>query len=130
MSTLFGVPSFVVPSTQVFIHNTDDMLIVDTLPQHLWTRRIAKIYFDSKQTYTTEGARQLSIRQRKCVFPDEIKLVTSNEYSFSACMIQCRMDASKRLCGCIPWFYNNIGKRNVIYCNALKKKNLTQFRNY
>lgn len=97
---------------QVFIHSTDDIIIVDTLPQHMWTRRIAKIFFDSKQTYTTEGARQLTIKQRKCVFPDEITLVTDKIYTFSACMIQCRMDICKSLCGCVPWFYKKIGKYN------------------
>lgn len=90
------------------------MLIVDTLPQHLWTRRIAKILFDCKQTYTTENARQLSIRQRKCVFPDEIQLVTDDKYTFSACMIQCRMETSKQLCGCVSWFYKKIGKQYYV----------------
>lgn len=86
------------------------MIILDSLPQHTWNRRIAKIVFNSKHTYTTEGARQLTIKQRKCVFPDEIPLITNTFYTFSACMIQCRMDASKKLCGCIPWFYNNISR--------------------
>lgn len=95
---------------QVFIHSKDDMLIVDSLPQHLWTRRIAKIFFNSKQTYTTEGARQLTIKQRKCVFPDEISLLTDSNYTFSACMTQCRMDTSRKLCGCVSWFYKSIGK--------------------
>ncbi|XP_025416588.1 sodium channel protein Nach-like isoform X2 [Sipha flava] len=92
----------------IFIHSTDDILVIDTLPQHLWTRRIARILFDSKQTYTTEGARQLSIKQRKCVFPDEIPLLTDHIYTFSACMIQCRMDTSRALCGCVSWFYKTI----------------------
>lgn len=104
---------------QIFIHNTDDMLIVDTLPHHLWTRRIAKIFFDSKQTYTTEGARQLTIKQRKCVYPDEISLVTDNIYTFTACMIQCRMDTSRKLCGCVPWFYKNIGKYTMSIANSI-----------
>lgn len=94
---------------QIFIRNTDDMIIMDSSPQHVWTRRIAKISFNSKQTYTTEGARQLTIKQRKCVFPDEIPLKTDYIYTFSACMIQCRMETSRRLCGCVPWFYQRIG---------------------
>lgn len=100
---------------QVFIHSMDDMLIVDSLPQHLWTRRIAKIFFNSKQTYTTEGARQLTIKQRKCVFPDEISLLTDSNYTFSACMIQCRMDMSRKLCGCVSWFYKSIGKCKLTF---------------
>ncbi|XP_025197810.1 sodium channel protein Nach-like isoform X1 [Melanaphis sacchari] len=116
---------------KVFIHSIDDMLIVDSLPQHLWTRRIAKIFFNSKQTYTTEGARQLTIKQRKCVFPDEISLLTDSNYTFSACMIQCRMDTSRKLCGCVLWLYKSID--GYKYCNldGLKciGKNLNQILN-
>jgi len=111
---------------QVFIHSMDDMLIVDSLPQHLWTRRIAKIFFNSKQTYTTEGARQLTIKQRKCVFPDEISLLTDSNYTFSACMIQCRMDISRKLCGCVSWFYKSIGKCNLTY--FLNSSNFTDLQ--
>ncbi|XP_050536537.1 sodium channel protein Nach-like isoform X2 [Daktulosphaira vitifoliae] len=100
---------------KIFIHSTEDMLIIDSSPQHLWTRRIAKIYFDSKQTYTTDGARQLTIKQRKCVFPDEIPLVTDYIYTFSACMTQCRMDKTRHICGCVPWFYKKI--KGYKHCN-------------
>ncbi|XP_050430662.1 sodium channel protein Nach-like isoform X2 [Adelges cooleyi] len=116
---------------KIFIHSTDDMLIIDSAPQHLWTRRIAKIFFDSKQTYTTEGARQLTIKQRKCVFPDEIPLVTDHMYTFSACMTQCRMDKTRNLCGCVPWFYKKIN--GYEYCNldglACIAKNIKQILN-
>ncbi|VVC41222.1 Hypothetical protein CINCED_3A010987 [Cinara cedri] len=112
LTMIFNMENVTSNHLKIFIHNRDDMIILDSLPQHLWNRRIAKILFNSKQTYTTEGARQLTIKQRKCVFPDEIPLVTNSFYTFSACMIQCRMDASKKLCGCVPWFYSNI---NGIY---------------
>lgn len=115
LAITFNMDNVIKNPLKVFIHNKDDMLIVDSLPQHLWTRRIAKIFFNSKQTYTTEGARQLTIKQRKCVFPDEISLLTDSNYTFSACMIQCRMDTSRKLCGCVSWFYKSID--GYKYCN-------------
>lgn len=70
--------------------------------------------FSPKETYTTEEARQLSISQRHCVFPDEIRLVTNDEYNFGACMTQCRMNMAKEKCGCIPFFYPKISNRYQI----------------
>lgn len=35
---------------------------MDTNPQHIWDRRVEKISFSVKQTYTTPDARQLSIK--------------------------------------------------------------------
>lgn len=57
-------------------------------------------------TYTVDGARQLSMRQRNCVFFDEVKLrVSPHYYTFSACVRQCRMDKVVKACGCLPFFY-------------------------
>ncbi|PNF31312.1 hypothetical protein B7P43_G11545 [Cryptotermes secundus] len=93
---------------RVYLHSAEDIPITDVSPQHVWDRKIKKIAFDSKQTYTTEGARQLSIKQRKCVFEDEIKLLTSDTYTYHSCMIQCRMKIARDLCKCVPFFYQII----------------------
>lgn len=64
-----------------------------------------------KQTYTTEDARQLSVLQRKCIFPDELKLdIYSDEYTFTSCMKECRIAKCLRFCKCIPPFYKPLGK--------------------
>ncbi|KAK3911908.1 Sodium channel protein Nach [Frankliniella fusca] len=92
-------------SVSVFIGSSDDLPTLDMAPQHVWTRRISRLSFDAKETYTTDSARQLSIRQRRCVFEDEIALVTDTKYTYSACMRQCRMELAHALCGCLPPFY-------------------------
>lgn len=94
---------------QVYLHSTEDFPVIDVNPQHLWAHKIQRMAFSSKQTYTTEGARQLSIKQRKCVFEDEIKLLTSDTYTYHSCMIQCHMKAMRDLCKCVPFFYRTIG---------------------
>ncbi|KAE8738754.1 hypothetical protein FOCC_FOCC015764 [Frankliniella occidentalis] len=123
----------------VYIGSNDDLPTLDMAPQHVWNRRIARLSFDAKETYTTDSARQLSIRQRRCVFEDEIALVTDTIYTFTACMRQCRMELAHALCGCIPPFYPPPARKvkgykiNFRYC-TLKElgciaKNADKFSN-
>ncbi|KAI5631548.1 amiloride-sensitive sodium channel domain-containing protein [Phthorimaea operculella] len=89
----------------IYIHSTEEMAGLELSAQHSWERRVEKVSFSVKHTYTTEDARQLSIRQRRCVFADELPLETSNIYTYSACMRQCRMQRSRSFCKCVPHFY-------------------------
>lgn len=59
---------------QIYILNADEIAGIDTEPQHVWDFRIEDILFSVKQTYTTLDTKQLSIKQRHCAFPGEIKL--------------------------------------------------------
>lgn len=94
--------------------------------QHTWDRRVEKVSFSVKHTYTTEDARQLSIRQRRCVFANEQPLETSPVYTYSACMRQCRMRLCRSFCKCVPHFYPAIGKseQSLIskYINRISQK--------
>ncbi|XP_077287685.1 sodium channel protein Nach-like [Arctopsyche grandis] len=116
--------SFVFDSTHkdtlnnIYIHSTDEMPGMDSNPQHVWDRRVEKISFSVKQTYTTPDARQLSIKQRRCVFADEISLVTDSIYTYSACTRQCRMMLARQFCGCVPHFYPQIEKFR--YCTLVE----------
>jgi len=102
---------------QVYLHSTEDLPIIDIYPQHIWDQKIQSIKFSPKQTYTTEDTRHLSIQQRKCVFEDEIKLLTSDTYTYQSCMIQCRMELARSLCKCVPFFYRKIGIYFISYSN-------------
>lgn len=95
--------------TQVYLHSAEDLPVTDISPQHVWDQKIHKVAFESKQTYTTEGARQLSIKQRKCVFENEIKLLISDKYTYQSCVIQCHMKVMRELCKCVPFFYRTTG---------------------
>lgn len=97
----------------MYLHSTEDFPIIDVGPQHEWDQKIQRVIFDSKRTYTTEGARQLSIKQRKCVYEDEIKLLISDTYTYHSCMMQCHMKLARDLCKCIPFFYHTVG--TVLY---------------
>ncbi|VVC96463.1 unnamed protein product, partial [Leptidea sinapis] len=92
----------------IYIHSTEEMAGLEQTVQHSWDRRVEKVSFSVKHTYTTEDARQLSVRQRRCVFPDEQRLETSTTYTYTACMRQCRMQRSRSYCKCVPHFYPSI----------------------
>lgn len=53
--------------------------------------------------------RQLSVSQRKCRFPDENYLSVSKTYSYSACVVQCRMQAQLDKCNCTSHLMPNTG---------------------
>ncbi|CAB0005646.1 unnamed protein product [Nesidiocoris tenuis] len=65
----------------------------------IWTGTGSSNYSDLPDA----NARQLSIKQRKCVFKDEIKLKTAKEYSQWACMNECRMKLAMERCSCVPF---------------------------
>ncbi|XP_046673202.1 sodium channel protein Nach-like [Homalodisca vitripennis] len=92
-------------NVRVYIHSADEGPSLDLAPQHVWKRTINKIQFSAKHTYTTDDARQLSVRQRHCVFPREVQLLSDTNYTYSTCMVECRMRRAKALCGCVPFFY-------------------------
>ncbi|CAH2075249.1 unnamed protein product, partial [Iphiclides podalirius] len=89
----------------IYIHSTEEMAGLEQSAQLSWDHRVEKLSFSVKHTYTTEDARQLSIRQRRCVFADEVNLETSSIYTYSACMRQCRMRRCRSYCKCVPHFY-------------------------
>ncbi|XP_071050746.1 sodium channel protein Nach [Onthophagus taurus] len=95
-------------SIPIFIHNSDEVPGLEIKRQHLWTGKVDKISFSVKQTYTTEDARQLTTKQRHCVFEDEQKLLIDHIYTFSACTRECRMRNSMKFCNCVPHFYPRI----------------------
>lgn len=111
---------------QVYLHSTEDLPIIDINPQHIWNQKIQSIKFSPKDTYTTKGAWQLSIQQRKCVFEDEIRLLTSDTYTYQSCMIQCHMELARSLCKCVPFFYQKIGIYFIYFAFLSKCMHITR----
>jgi amiloride-sensitive sodium channel len=94
----------------VYIHSADEIPTMDMDPHHYWKRLTKAVFFSVKHTYTMEDVRQLSIKQRHCIFPNEIKLLTGGNYTYGACMMECRMKRAFALCKCLPFFYPEIRK--------------------
>lgn len=100
---------YIVPvsNSSAYMHSHTEVFGLDFSPLVQWDQSSsAEILISMKQTYTTEDAKQLSIGQRKCIFPGEVKLLHYTDgYRFSSCMKECRITKSYKLCKCIPPFY-------------------------
>ncbi|CAG9772263.1 unnamed protein product [Ceutorhynchus assimilis] len=102
----------------IYIEHPDEMLELGVRPQHIWDYSIAVMMLSVKSTYTTEDTRQLTMKQRKCVFEGEVKLKVDKIYTYTACSIQCRMDIAQERCGCVPFFYPKVP--GYSYCNVVR----------
>ncbi|XP_054274643.1 sodium channel protein Nach-like [Macrosteles quadrilineatus] len=109
-SMVLNMPNVEENNIRVFIHSADEVPTLDMVPQHVWKRTIHSVFFSVKHTYTMEDVRQLSIKQRHCVFPQEIKLLTGGNYTYGGCMMECRMKKAFALCKCLPYFYPELAK--------------------
>ncbi|KAG8240381.1 hypothetical protein J437_LFUL002522 [Ladona fulva] len=101
---------------KVFIHDWNEVPATDDYPQHEWDGFVGHLEFSAKTTYTTPETRQLSVRQRQCIFPDEIKLTLDPDvYTHSVCVRECHANEAMEICGCVPPIINEIGKFK--HCN-------------
>lgn len=123
--------------SRVFLHSVEEVSGLDIRPQFMWDDGFTiDLLITMKQTYTTNDAAQLTVGQRKCIYPNEIKLkyYKADTYSLSACMKQCRMEKANRLCKCIPPFYqpasDNYRQCELSDFECLKKfnGNITDFK--
>lgn len=118
--------------SRIFIHSLENVLTYDDVELFTWKPETSvDIIVDLKQTYTTDEAIELSMKQRKCIFEDERKVqidyYNDKIYSHSFCMKECRMKWAIKYCNCIPPFYapENIEKHSQ--CGVSDITCLTRF---
>ncbi|XP_063895927.1 sodium channel protein Nach [Helicoverpa armigera] len=68
-------------------------------PNHLQMFQISSV----KQIASSE-VRKYPAKTRKCLFHDEHKKNFRNMYSYSACIVKCRIQSVQSLCQCTPYF--------------------------
>lgn len=73
-----------------------------------------RISIDPDIIVSDDRIRSMHIQQRNCWFPDEVKLIVTKEYSFEACMFECRAKFAFELCGCMPFFFPQHSKRSKL----------------
>lgn len=105
----------------VYLHSVREVFSYDTRAQFSYEpENTVDLLISMKETYTTEDANQLSVTQRKCIFPEEVKMnfhqEKDEEYSLSACMKECRMKRATNFCKCIPPFYAPQKNSKFPYC--------------
>ncbi|XP_012234766.2 sodium channel protein Nach-like [Linepithema humile] len=85
------------------------------------------IELDAIMFHTTEDVQKYDIRERNCLFKTEQSKIFRGYYSFSDCIVYCRLQDIFRLCGCVPFFY----PRDVAFdrnCNLKDLSCLTKYR--
>lgn len=58
-------------------------------------------------TYSTNNIPGIDIEKRNCIFNNESELHNFVDYNFHNCMTECRMNLTRNLCGCIPFYYHH-----------------------
>lgn len=110
-------------SASIFVHSHEENFGWDFRPQIEWMPPFStELLISMKQTYTTEDARQLSVVQRKCIFPDELRLSIYDDesYTFTSCMKECRLKKCVKYCNCVPPFYRPLGEERGEFAQRTK----------
>ena len=100
--------------TQVFLYqqvSTGPTLLCICISQYPQPQTSLCLYqqVSAASTYSTPEVRALKKEQRQCLFEDEQALKIANSkvsrYSYSNCLVQCRLEHMDKLCHCAPYFY-------------------------
>ncbi|KAJ4444305.1 hypothetical protein ANN_06097, partial [Periplaneta americana] len=91
-----------------YYHNPLDVVDLSDFGHPVYVKGMLRILLQALGTITTPEARELSVAQRKCRFPEENILKISPVYTFNLCKAQCRMRLAQKKCGCIPYFYRRV----------------------
>nr|CAD7403909.1 unnamed protein product [Timema cristinae] len=116
---------------QVLIHAPTDYPEISARGIILAPKKEAFLQVSAAATYSTSNVRLLSTSQRQCLFKDERHLNmslenTNSTYSYSNCLIKCRLEHMERLCNCTPYFYPDTG--NTRQCGLMDVQCLAKHR--
>ncbi|XP_015432820.1 PREDICTED: sodium channel protein Nach-like [Dufourea novaeangliae] len=82
------------------------------------TRQV-KVAVEAIVAYSTPNILAYSLEHRYCVFSEEMESVRSS-YTYSDCIVDCRIADILRLCKCVPFFLPNRGEKyNLLINNYL-----------
>ncbi|XP_067633154.1 sodium channel protein Nach [Eurosta solidaginis] len=59
------------------------------------------------EIYSSKSVKKLAITDRKCVFPNEYPLRHFKTNAGVNCDVECRINSTLKLCGCLPYFYDS-----------------------
>ncbi|XP_017786457.1 PREDICTED: pickpocket protein 28-like [Nicrophorus vespilloides] len=94
---------------KIFLHGPSEVADVASKNIESPNGFFLQVYISALSIYSSERARALNPKQRKCRFYDESNLRHSPVYSYVLCRMECRSNLGKQLCGCIPHFYRKLG---------------------
>jgi hypothetical protein len=68
--------------------------------------KIFRVEVTPSVTESSPNVRALSISERHCLFPDELRLSVFNTYTQQNCLLECRLKSIASRCGCYPYFFS------------------------
>ncbi|EZA49292.1 Sodium channel protein Nach [Ooceraea biroi] len=81
--------------------------------------------------FSTKDIEKFSFSKRKCVFPNEMRTRYSDtSYTYSDCIVDCRLHDMQSLCGCRPFYFPRRGIKDysVRVCTNADLKCLTKYK--
>jgi amiloride-sensitive sodium channel len=68
--------------------------------------KVFRVEVTPSVTESSPNVRALSISDRHCLFPDELRLSVFNTYTQQNCLLECRLKNIANYCGCYPYFFS------------------------
>ncbi|KAK4879502.1 hypothetical protein RN001_007648 [Aquatica leii] len=101
----FYNPTFELGATVQIFNPADypDITSGNLLLQLLQVGTIAFFSLEPRKFYSVDEIRKYPVHLRNCMFHDE-RLTVFGNYSYSNCLVECRMASIFALCECIPFF--------------------------
>ncbi|XP_059614883.1 sodium channel protein Nach-like [Phlebotomus argentipes] len=90
--------------SSVFVHSPFEVPLADTLSFAMEPTDEITSTYKIVETIADDSLRELSVRQRKCLFQDE-QIRGLPSYSVNLCLMECRAAAALHFCSCKPFFY-------------------------
>ncbi|XP_045776921.1 sodium channel protein Nach-like [Maniola jurtina] len=100
---MFGFEVLIYDATHYADHNSGSMIQRIAQPGQA---AFFEIY--AVKQIATEEVRKYPPTTRKCLFRDDIKERYFNMYSYSACIVRCRIKTLKSLCKCVPYYVHDL----------------------
>jgi amiloride-sensitive sodium channel len=110
---------FVFPR-QVYVHSRTDVPNLNTeqtdvIALESKPRSQHEVYLVVHETENEDGVRKVDAERRKCHFPWEGHSEYYQQYSYSACIVECRRRAEMALCNCTRHLLPYAGKMLSCY---------------
>ncbi|XP_022131157.2 pickpocket protein 11-like [Pieris rapae] len=107
-------------SYKVYIHSPDEIITSTTPSYNIDIEAAVSFGLSVWTTRISEELRVTSLRIRKCRFINEATNDRYPIYSYSHCLLECRINVIKTLCGCIPHFYKPLAHETICHIRQLK----------
>ncbi|KAL3288803.1 hypothetical protein HHI36_003236 [Cryptolaemus montrouzieri] len=118
-----GISFRTTTDVRMYIHPTEDVPFINADPdlgRDILVEELTNVTLNVIEIDNDENVENIPIRKRSCRFPWEIPngMKVHKYYSYSSCIVQCRVDAQLSLCGCTHHFMPM-----YIILNALRAEN-------